>query len=43
VTELIIDAARRTAEGRVVSALEGGYDLNALARSVHAHVTVLAA
>jgi len=43
VTELILDAARRFAAGRVVSALEGGYDLSALARSVHAHVSTLAA
>ncbi|MGE0622198.1 MAG: histone deacetylase family protein [Pseudomonadales bacterium] len=43
VTGLIRDAARRFAAGRVVSALEGGYDLNALARSVHAHVSALAA
>ncbi len=43
VTGLILDAARRFAAGRVVSALEGGYDLSALARSVHAHVSALAA
>jgi acetoin utilization deacetylase AcuC-like enzyme len=28
-------------EGRVVSVLEGGYDLEGLARSVAAHVTAL--
>ena len=34
--------AHRHAKGRIVSALEGGYNLNALARSVEAHVRVLA-
>ena len=34
-------ASRRHADGRVVSVLEGGYDLDALARSVDAHVQVL--
>ena len=29
-------------EGRIVSMLEGGYNLDALARSVEAHVRVLA-
>ena len=33
--------ARRHANGRVVSLLEGGYDLPALARSVAAHVGAL--
>ncbi|HEY5647312.1 MAG TPA: histone deacetylase family protein [Pseudomonadales bacterium] len=41
VTLLISDAARRFAGGRVVSALEGGYDLDALSRSVHAHIDAL--
>ena len=41
VTLLIKDAARRFAGGRVVSALEGGYDLDALSRSVHAHIDAL--
>ena len=43
VTELICDIADRHAEGRVVSALEGGYNMGALARSAAAHVEVLAA
>lgn len=43
VTELIITAADQYAQGRVVSALEGGYDLDALARSVHAHLETLLA
>ncbi len=41
VTRLIVAAARRHAGGRVVSALEGGYDLAALGRAVAAHVAVL--
>jgi len=42
ITNLIVTAAQTSARGRVISALEGGYDLNALARSVQAHVEVLA-
>lgn len=38
VTSLITDAAKRHASGRIVSMLEGGYDLGALSRSVAAHV-----
>jgi acetoin utilization deacetylase AcuC-like enzyme len=34
--------ANRHAKGRLVSCLEGGYNLDALARSVEAHVRVLA-
>lgn len=41
VTRLIVDAANATADGRVVSTLEGGYDLDALARSVGAHLEAL--
>jgi acetoin utilization deacetylase AcuC-like enzyme len=41
VTEEIVAAAGRRCQGRVVSFLEGGYDLSALARSVAAHVGVL--
>ena len=37
-TEQIAEVARRQAGGRLVSMLEGGYDLGALARSVAAHV-----
>ena len=40
-TGRICDVADRHAGGRVVSVLEGGYDLAALARSVEAHVGVL--
>ncbi len=41
VTDQLCTAAARTAEGRVVSTLEGGYDLPALAASTAAHVAVL--
>jgi acetoin utilization deacetylase AcuC-like enzyme len=40
-TQKIMDVADRVAEGRVVSLLEGGYDLEALASSAAAHVTTL--
>ena len=38
----IKDVARRHAKKRIVSCLEGGYNLSALARSVEAHIRVLA-
>ncbi|HTV89654.1 MAG TPA: histone deacetylase family protein [Stellaceae bacterium] len=41
VTEQLLDLAWRHAGGRVVSTLEGGYDLAALAASAAAHVRVL--
>ncbi|WP_095588134.1 histone deacetylase family protein [Actibacterium ureilyticum] len=41
VTERLCEVAARHAGGRVVSTLEGGYDLQALAASVAAHVQVL--
>jgi acetoin utilization deacetylase AcuC-like enzyme len=37
----LMEVARRRAHERVVSVLEGGYDLEGLARSVAAHVTAL--
>ena len=40
-TQKIMDVADRYAGGRVVSLLEGGYDLQALASSAAAHVTAL--
>ena len=40
-TQNIMDIADRFAGGRVVSVLEGGYDLEALANSAAAHVTAL--
>jgi acetoin utilization deacetylase AcuC-like enzyme len=42
ITLRIKDLAQRHAQGRIVSCLEGGYTLGALARSVAAHVRVLA-
>lgn len=42
ITSRIQDVARRHARGRIVSMLEGGYNLDALARSVEAHIRVLA-
>ena len=36
-----MDAADRHCGGRIVSLLEGGYDLQALADSVAAHVAAL--
>ena len=41
VTEQLCDLADEHCQGRVVSALEGGYDLEALGRSARAHVEVL--
>ena len=41
VTLEICDLADRHAGGRVVSALEGGYDLSALGRSVAAHIRAM--
>jgi acetoin utilization deacetylase AcuC-like enzyme len=42
ITRRLKELAGRHAGGRIVSALEGGYHLPALARSVEAHVRVLA-
>lgn len=42
-TGALVDIAERHAHGRIVSVLEGGYDLPALARSVTAHVKALCA
>jgi acetoin utilization deacetylase AcuC-like enzyme len=42
-TEALCEIAARQCSGRVVSTLEGGYDLGALARSVAAHVQALMA
>lgn len=40
-TEKLADLARRHSNGRIVSMLEGGYDLTSLARSVAVHVRAL--
>ncbi len=42
ITSRIMDVARQHANGRIVSCLEGGYNLGALARSAEAHIRVLA-
>jgi acetoin utilization deacetylase AcuC-like enzyme len=42
ITQRIKDVARCHAQGRIVSCLEGGYNLSALGRSVEAHLRVLA-
>jgi len=41
VTKKLMEIADFSAQGRVVSLLEGGYDLQGLSRSVAAHVTAL--
>jgi acetoin utilization deacetylase AcuC-like enzyme len=43
VTERLMACAARHCEGRIISSLEGGYDLDALAASAAAHVRVLLA
>ena len=40
-TRAVLEVARRTCAGKVVSALEGGYDLEGLGRSAVAHVKAL--
>ena len=42
ITRELLRVARQHAQGRIVSCLEGGYALDALARSVAAHLRVLA-
>jgi len=41
VTEQIVSVAEASASRRIVSVLEGGYELNSLARCVDAHIRVL--
>ncbi len=41
VTQQLMDIAGRHCQGRIVSVLEGGYDLDALGRSVLVHLRVL--
>ncbi|TQK10478.1 acetoin utilization deacetylase AcuC-like enzyme [Herbaspirillum sp. SJZ107] len=42
ITHRLVEVAREHAQGRIVSCLEGGYNLSALGRSVVAHVKALA-
>ncbi len=41
ITEELMDVARRHCNGRIVSLMEGGYDLQGLAKSAAAHVETL--
>jgi acetoin utilization deacetylase AcuC-like enzyme len=41
VTQELKDIAAKHAQRRIVSVLEGGYELSSLARSAHAHIKVL--
>jgi acetoin utilization deacetylase AcuC-like enzyme len=41
VTQKIMEVADKTADGRIVSVMEGGYDLEGLAQSAAAHVSAL--
>ena len=43
ITEQVMGVAARHAEGRIVSVLEGGYDLSSLGRSATEHIRALAA
>ncbi|HLX11495.1 MAG TPA: histone deacetylase family protein, partial [Bacteroidota bacterium] len=40
-TRMVMDSAAKLCNGKMVSVLEGGYSLNALAASVEAHLQVL--
>jgi acetoin utilization deacetylase AcuC-like enzyme len=42
ITKRIKDIAKRHAQGRIVSSLEGGYNLDALGRAAEAHIRALA-
>jgi acetoin utilization deacetylase AcuC-like enzyme len=40
-TGAIVETAREVCDGKIVSALEGGYNIEALGASIHAHITAL--
>jgi acetoin utilization deacetylase AcuC-like enzyme len=42
ITEQLMGLAQQHGHGRIVSCLEGGYNLSALGRSVEAHLRALA-
>ena len=42
ITQQLMNVANQTCEGKIVSCLEGGYNLSALGRSVVAHLKTLA-
>jgi acetoin utilization deacetylase AcuC-like enzyme len=41
VTEQVVQVAGDSASNRIISALEGGYELNSLARCVEIHIRAL--
>ncbi len=41
ITDLVVSMANKFAQGRIISTLEGGYDLSTLARSVRTHIAHL--
>ena len=41
ITERIVEIADYSASGKIISALEGGYELHSLARCVEAHIRIL--
>ena len=41
VSERIVEVANQSASGRIVSVLEGSYELKSLARCVETHVRIL--
>jgi acetoin utilization deacetylase AcuC-like enzyme len=42
ITQQLLEVAKKYAQGRILSTLEGGYHLSALGRSVVAHIKELA-
>ena len=40
-TQILLEIAQETAEGRLISALEGGYSLEGLSKAVPAHIAAL--
>lgn len=41
VAELLVEVANQSAQGRIVSVLEGGYELHSLARCAETHIRIL--
>ncbi len=40
-TEMVAELAEKYSHGRIISVLEGGYNLNSLSKSVEKHLEVL--
>jgi acetoin utilization deacetylase AcuC-like enzyme len=40
-TEMLLEISAKYCDGRIVSVLEGGYNLKALARSVESHLKAM--